>query len=148
MPRLEKWKLVIIASVAGNRWVHVKDMGLRPIAEGLGDEPVLMVDSETGQLILPDGWDICLGGECYDDEKMRFVDGGAIYTSNVIALNFKERWAQTIYTRYILGEPSSETACFLNEIRVPIWYQNQNGVEEHEGEPPEYPSPSLNKTPS
>ena len=59
-----------------------------------------------------------LRGIVYDDEKNRFEDGERITTSLLKELNVKDKYAQTLNTKYILGEPSEDYLKWLEENNI------------------------------
>ena len=56
-----------------------------------------------------------ISGDIYNDEKLRFEDGEKITTSLINEIDFKNKVAQTLYTKYELGEVDSEYIKWLVE---------------------------------
>lgn len=52
-----------------------------------------------------ENWVLVLRGDCYEDEKKRFRDGEPIVTSKVVSINLSLKEAQTLNTKYKLGNP-------------------------------------------
>ena len=61
-----------------------------------------------------------LRGTVYDDEFDRFENGTKIQTSLLTDLNIKNNYAQTLNTKYILGEPSEDYLKWLEENKIPL----------------------------
>lgn len=62
-----------------------------------------------------------LRGQIYDDEKNRWDDGTTIRTSRLVELDIKNKYAQTLNTKYILGEPSEDYLKCLQENEIPLY---------------------------
>jgi len=61
-----------------------------------------------------------LRGAVYEDEFNRFEDGMRIQTSLLVELNLKDGYAQTLNTKYILGNPSEDYLKWLEDNNMSL----------------------------
>jgi hypothetical protein len=72
-------------------------------------------DSEFNPYQAPECQSKVLRGQIYDDENERWDDGTTIRTSRLVELDTKNKYAQTLNTKYILGEPSEDYLKWLKD---------------------------------
>ena len=61
-----------------------------------------------------------LHGAIYDDELNRFKDGTNITTSTLVELDLNNKIAQTLNTKYVLGNPSEDYLRWLEENDISL----------------------------